>query len=97
MVVGELAIAAGLVGESVTITYDFAANTICQIWRYYTQALGASNVLHAREKKDVKDFGSRLTNVRAVFVYSPRMYQDVAWQARALALSGLQYVLGRLR
>jgi hypothetical protein len=88
VVLGELAIAAGLVGESVTITCDFAANTICQIWRYYTQALGASNVIHAREKKDIKDFGSRLTDVRAVFVYSPRMHQDVAWPIQ-MAGSGL--------
>lgn len=76
---GELAIAAGLVGESVTITCDFSANTLCQIWKYYTQALGAGNVIHARGKKDIKDFGARVADIRAVFVHSPRMYQDVAW------------------
>jgi hypothetical protein len=77
--IGELAIAAGLVGESVTITCDFPASTLCLIWKYHTQALGASNVIHARATKDLKDFGSRLADIRAVFVYSPRMYQDVAW------------------
>ena len=77
--IGELAIAAGLVGESVTITCDFPASTQCQIWKYHTQALGAGNVIHARATKDLKDFGTRLTDIRAVFVYSPRMYQDVAW------------------
>lgn len=76
---GELAIAAGLVGESVTVASDFPANTLCQIWRYYTQALGVGNVIHVRAKKDLKNFVSRLTNIRAVFVYSPRLYQDVAW------------------
>ena len=79
VVLGELAIAAGLVGESVTVASDFPANTLCQVWKYYTQALGAGNVIHARAKKDIKDFGVCLTDTNAVFVYSPRMYQDVAW------------------
>jgi hypothetical protein len=43
---GELAIAAGVVGESVTITSGFSANTLCQVWKYYTQTLGARNVIH---------------------------------------------------
>jgi hypothetical protein len=68
-----------LVGESVTIACDFPANTLCQVWKYYTQALGVGNVIHVKAKKDLKNFGSRLTNFRAVFVYSPRLYQDVAW------------------
>ena len=63
---GELAIAAGLVGESITVASDFPANTQCQIWKYYTQALGAGNVIHARAKKDIKDFESRLSDIRAV-------------------------------
>ena len=79
VVLGELAIAAGLVGESVTIACDFPANTLCQVWKYYTQTLGAGNVIHVRARKDLKNFGSRLTNIMAVFVYSPRLYQDVAW------------------
>lgn len=79
VVLGELAIAAGLVGESVTVACDFPANTLCQIWKAYAQALGAGNVIHARSKKDIEDFGSRLADIRAVFVYSPRLYQDVAW------------------
>lgn len=69
VVLGELAVAAGLVGESVTVAYDFPANTLCQIWKHYTQALGASNVIHARVKKDIKDFEARFTDIRAVFVY----------------------------
>ncbi len=65
VVLGELAIAAGLVGESVTITCDFPANTLCQVWKYYTQALGVGNVIQVRAKKDLKDFGSRLADIRA--------------------------------
>lgn len=79
VVLGELAIAAGFTGESVTVACDFPASTQCQIWKYYTQTLGAGNVIHAREKKDIKNFEARLSGIRAVFVYSPRMYQDVAW------------------
>ena len=77
---GELVIAAGVVGESVTITCDLQANLLCQIWKYYTQALGVGNVIHVRAKKDLKEFGARIANVRAVFVYLPRLYQEVAWQ-----------------
>lgn len=76
---GELAIAVGVVGESITIACDFPANSPCRVWRYYTQALGMSNVIHVRANKDLKEFGSRLADIRAVFVYSPRLYQDVAW------------------
>ncbi len=79
VVLGELAIAAGLVGESVTIACDFPANTLCQVWKYYTQALGVGNVIHVRAKKDLKEFGARLRGLRAIFVNSPRLYQDVAW------------------
>ena len=85
---GELAIAAGLVGESVTIGCDFPANTLCQVWRYYTQALGVGNVIHVRAKKDLKNLGSCLTNIRAVFVYSPRLYQDVAWPIQSKRATG---------
>lgn len=77
---GELAIAAGVVGESLTITSGFAANTLCQIWKYYTQTLGAGNVIHVRSKRDLKDFAQRIASIRAVFVYAPRFYQEVAWQ-----------------
>ncbi|MDP6721669.1 MAG: hypothetical protein QGF59_23580, partial [Pirellulaceae bacterium] len=63
VVLGELAIAAGLVGESVTVACDFPANTLCQVWKFYTQALCAGNVIHARSKKDIKDFEARLTEV----------------------------------
>ena len=76
---GELAIAAGLVGESVTIACDFPANTLCQVWKYYTQALGAGNVIHVRAKRDIKDLEQRITGVRAVLLSSPRWYQEVAW------------------
>jgi hypothetical protein len=84
---GELAIAAGLAGESVTMTSDFPASTLCPIWKYYTQSLGVGNVLHARATKDMKNFGSRLSNLRAVFVHSPRMYEDVAWTIQMEAAS----------
>ena len=76
---GELAIAAGMIGESVTITNDFPANTLCQIWKYYSQTLGAGNVVHVRAKRDLKDFALRVASVRAVFVHVPRLYQEVAW------------------
>ncbi|MCA9120465.1 MAG: hypothetical protein KDB11_09795, partial [Planctomycetales bacterium] len=79
VVLGELAIAAGLVGESVTITCDLPANTLCRIWKYYTRSLGAGNVIHVRAKRDLKDFALRVASVRAVFVYVPRLYQEVAW------------------
>ena len=82
---GELAIAAGLVGESITIASDFPANTLCQVWKYHMHVLGADNVIHVRAKKDIKGLEQGVTGIRAVFVYSPRWYQDVAW---SIQLSG---------
>jgi hypothetical protein len=76
---GELAIAAGLLGESVSIACDFPANTLCQVWKYYTHALGPGNTIHVRAKRDLKDLTQRITGVRAVFVYCPPWYQEVAW------------------
>ena len=35
VVIGELAIAAGLLGESVTIACDFPAGTLCQLWSIF--------------------------------------------------------------
>ncbi len=77
--VGELAIAAGLLGESVTIACDFPASTVCQIWKYYSQALGPGNAIHLRAKRDIKDLEQRMTGVRAVFTNSANLYHDVAW------------------
>lgn len=59
VVLGELAIAAGLIGESVTIACGFPANTLCQIWKYHTQALSAGNVIHACERQ----FGVCIENI----------------------------------
>lgn len=84
---GELAIAAGVVGESVTVTSGFASHTLCQIWKYYTQSLGAGNVIHVRSKRDLKDFAQRIASIRAVFVYARRFYQDVAWPIQ-MAVAG---------
>ncbi len=69
---GELGIAAGMVGESVTIACDFPANTLCQVWKYYTQALGAGNVIHVRAKKDLKEFRARLTGFQGISFRSIR-------------------------
>jgi hypothetical protein len=53
----------------------------------FKRVFPASMQLRVKAKKDLKEFGSRLTNIRAVFVYSPRLYQDVAWTIQ-LAGSG---------
>ena len=79
VVIGELAIAAGLLGESVTIASDFPAATLCLLWRYYTHTLGPGNTIRVRAKSDVKDLEQRMTGVRAVFVDRPNWFHDVAW------------------
>lgn len=79
VVIGELAIAAGLLGESVTIASDFPAATLCLLWRYYTHTLGPGNTIRVRAKSDIKDIEQRMTGVRAVFVDRPSWFHDVAW------------------
>ena len=37
---GELTIAAGMIGHSLTIACDFPANVLCQIWKYHAETLG---------------------------------------------------------
>lgn len=79
-----------------------SANDWCQIRKYYTQTLGAGNVIHVRSKRDLKDFAQCIASVRAVFVYAPNFYQDVAWQIqmavagttspRSAVLCGFQHV-----
>ena len=77
--VGELAIAAGLLGESVTVACDFPASTLCQIWKYYSQPLRPANAIHIRARQDIKDLEQRMTGIRSVFVNSSKWYHDVAW------------------
>lgn len=79
LALGELAITAGLLGESLSIACDFPANTLCQVWKYYTQSTGAGNVIHVRAKRDLNELTRRMTGVRAAFVHCPRWYQGVAW------------------
>ena len=37
---GELAIAAGVVGHSVTVACDFPADVLVPIWKHHAQSLG---------------------------------------------------------
>jgi hypothetical protein len=67
---GELAIAAGVLGHSVTVACDLPANVLCQIWRHHAQSLGSDSVIHARTKKDIKLLlEGHVAGIRAVFVY----------------------------
>ena len=67
VVIGELAISAGLLGESVTIASDFPAATLCLLWRYYAHTLGPGNTIHVRARRRCRAREGRSRRKRAAY------------------------------
>ncbi|MEQ8789514.1 MAG: hypothetical protein RIC55_24685 [Pirellulaceae bacterium] len=76
---GELALAAGLLGDSLTVACDSSVDVLCRLWQFFARTLGAENIAHVVSASDIKQVRKQLTQVRAVFVRSPRLHLEVAW------------------
>lgn len=80
VVLGELAIAAGIAGQPITLLYrDFPAPVLCEIWKHHARGLRADQVLQVRSQADVRSLDGRIDDVRMILVHAGRLYGAVAW------------------
>jgi hypothetical protein len=77
---GELAIAAGLVGQSLAVNFrDFPAMMLCELWRYFTEGVGPGQVLRICSRKDLKDLNEMLGGLRIVIVQTDSLCREASW------------------
>ncbi len=77
---GELAIAAGLVGQPLALNFrDFPAMISCELWRYFTEGVGLGQVLRVCTRKDLKDLNEMLAVLRIVIVQTDSLCREVSW------------------
>lgn len=80
VLLGELAIAAGIAGRPVTLCYEgFSGPELCEIWKYFARGLEAEQVAHIRTPSDVRRLGTRIGEVRLVLVHAARLHSATAW------------------
>ena len=80
ILLGELAIAAGLAGRPVAVCFsESIATTTCEIWKYFTQFTGPEHVLHVHGQTDVRRLTKDVGHWRLVVVHTPRLFNTVAW------------------
>jgi hypothetical protein len=80
IVLGELAIAAGIAGRSITLCFeDYPASIVCAICKYLVHGVGGESVSQIRGQGDVNKLEKRGSDVRLVLVQSSRVYTATAW------------------
>ena len=64
---GELAIAAGLVGQPVAVCYsESTAAMDCELWKHFSEFAGSSHVLHVHSQKDVTTLRKAEQNLKSL-------------------------------
>lgn len=82
----ELAIAAGAVGESLTVCYQgLPATVLCQLYKHCIRYAGAAAVRHVRTARDVRGLVDAIGSVSLAIVYNARLVNEVAWSAQMAA------------
>ncbi|TVS21001.1 MAG: hypothetical protein EA424_01120 [Planctomycetaceae bacterium] len=80
VVLGELAIAAGVVGQSLAVNFrGFPAMVQCELWRYFTSGVGPGQVLHVRQRKDMKTLEESLDGLQLALVHNKRLCGETSW------------------
>ena len=86
VLLSELAAAAGLAGESMTLCYDeVPAPILCKLWKYLACCVNPNRTIHVRTQADVRKVAKLVGSVRLVFIYAARLHNAVAW---AVQMSG---------
>ena len=76
----ELAIAAGMAGQSVAIRFqDFPAHIVCQIWKYSMHFAEPNTVYHVRNQPDVRKLPPACGDMRLVLVYTEKYRTASSW------------------
>jgi len=80
---GELAIAGGLVGESLLINYQsFPAMVLCDVWKHFARGVGTEHVQHIRTRKDITDLEDTMDAIRIAIVHNEGLCSDTSWTIR---------------
>ena len=83
---GEMAIAAGLGGQSLTLCYrDYPAPLLCELWKYFAQSVDANAVYHVRGQSDIRKIPERIGDLRLILVHSPHHHNSTAWTVQMAA------------
>lgn len=83
VLLGELAVAAGLAGESMTLCFDeVPAPILCKMWKHLACCVNQNRTIHVRTQADVRNVAKSVGDVRLVFVYAARLHNAVAWTAQ---------------
>ena len=83
----ELAIAAGMTGHSVTLSFQgFPAPTLCQLLRYCIRCAGPETVRNIHTQADVRKLAKEIDHVRLVLVYTARLCNVVSWTIQTSGL-----------
>ena len=85
VVLGELALAAGLTGQSITLCCDgFPAHVLAELWLRHRLGLAPRQALHVRTQADVRRFEKEPCGARLLLVHTPRFHVTIAWVVRLL-------------
>ena len=80
ILLGELAIAAGMAGFPVTLCYqEFPVPELSQVWKHCIRSVGPDEVHHIHTQRNLDKLPGRLAEVRIVLVHTPRLHIPTAW------------------
>lgn len=80
VLLGELAIAAGVAGFPVTLCYqEFPAPELSQVWKHHIRCVEPDEVYHIHTQRNLDKLPGRLAEVRIVLVHTPRLHIPTAW------------------
>lgn len=75
-VIGEMAIAAGLVGQPIAVCFAESTATMdCELWKYLSTLARPSRVLNVNSQKDVTTLRKTVGHWRVIVVQVPRPSQ----------------------
>lgn len=85
----ELAIAAGLTGHNVTLSFKgFPAPTLCQLCKYCMRYAGPNAVRNIYTQADVRKLAKESPAVRLVLVHAVRLCNLVSWTIQTSSVLG---------
>jgi hypothetical protein len=80
MALGNLAIAAGVAGCSITLSYQgFPATLLCELWRNHTLRMASQHWLQVFGQRELRDLRSKSSRLRLVVMHNPRLIGTLGW------------------
>jgi hypothetical protein len=80
VLLGEIAIAAGLAGRPVAVCFTESSATLdAELWQNFAQFAGSGRVWHIYSQADVRQLRKAFSSQRLVVVHEPRLFERVAW------------------